>query len=81
MSYSIEQINAALADDNVKMCMALVEAKKKEISTYTRQIDRIDDQLTALNDRRTKLSDKKTAADSALVVLETQLEADMAGAL
>lgn len=81
MSYSIAQINAALENQDVKNCMAMIEAKKKEIDIYDRHIARIDEELTRQTDRKNQLTAKKATAVTQLAACEADLQLKMANAL
>lgn len=81
MSYSIAQINAALENQDVKKCMSMVEAKKKEIEIYDRQITRIDEEIARQTDRKNQLTVKKDAAVTQLAACEAELQLKMANAL
>ena len=81
MSYSIAQINAALENQDVKNCMAMVEAKKKEIEIYDRHITRIDEEIARQNERKTQLTAKKDTAVTQLAACEADLQLKIANAL
>lgn len=81
MSYSLAQINAALENQDVKTCMAMIEGKKKEIDVYNLQITRIDADIARQNDRKTQLTTKRDAAVSQLAAFEADLQLKMANAL
>lgn len=74
MSYTIGQINTALADADVQASITKKNAKSTEISNYTATISQINAQIANLNDRLTEITKLKTQAESDLAKMDADIQ-------